>query len=159
MFLQCKSGSHIGGKHLVRTLISSGEAFAVIFYKYAKYSNVSWKLHISTTKCKGVFLDVCKQTEMFHKNNFKWRNHVNFRHNLHKPSNECLALQLSGMEGNKEFCHGRVIIITAMNVVCTHLSLTYFTSSGFRTLGVYGGFAEKISMFHEVFLTIDSKNM
>ena len=60
VFLQCKSGIHIGGKHLVRSLISSGMEFVVILYIYVQYSNVACRWNISYTDCQGVFIDVVR---------------------------------------------------------------------------------------------------
>ena len=119
---------------MVRTVISSGEALAVVFYRYAEYSNISWKLNVSRTKCQGVFVDICSDSLNYNfenKWNIKCWTYVIFSCVLDVSFEQCLALQLCGLEERETLCVARISFQGIFNTGCTDLSLIYFTSPDF----------------------------
>ena len=153
IFLQCKSGIHIGGKHLVRSLISSREAFIVILYSYAQYSNISFSLNISYTDCQGVFIGVYKW--FVHPLHFtvkqRWNHWIG--HGVYELyyqisifSKQCLALQLYDKEGQKKLCRAKVHLKEEEFGCC--LSSVYFFSSDFKILGEQFHFSSESLQFY-----------
>ena len=64
-------------------------------------------------------------------------------------SKQCLALQLYGMKERDGICHGRVSF--EVKFACVKLSLIYFISPGFRTVGHFRQTYDAINMDDEQF--------